>query len=853
GEDNIDSEGSNTPPAKGIVLESTLNQSSESLESQYHDSQTGEADGRVLTAAATIEQQQQAELAASQAYLNNKAAKSILAKNRERRDAHAQRRTDKANTSEAEANSTVPEQPRPTTSGAGTFTIPREPVEDDSMSFEDIFGGLIKATADGRVTALPGMEEIWDAIQREIQMMRLLKEGETTEENPASKVAQQTVAKETKVDEPATKADITVLTDQMREMKLFMHKTTAPPPFRRQEPVSVSSAGPTSAAPAPVSQTGYPPEPSPYPQGFPGGPTAPALYAPRPWRPITCEYCLVGGHFRSQCSDFTEALDKRWVRIYNRELYWPNGEKLVADNPKETVMRRLVEMGIIPAPTPKEAEVSTHVSRVEGSEWRPPIISAEVRTEPEGLSTKESNNPKKKGRIFVGNNKVNEFIDKFGCNKITYEPAQEFILDNPEDCSPVDSTAENYSSEHMSLTPCTLASLDNVETAISQTTEEKTYFLKEPIKSNSPHILERICKRISQIASFNSPDTTGMNSHAFKTSEINWNHLKIPWSSFAAGIVLLASLFLNCLSRIGIDCLRRRKILGEGAKASKMHWKTWSTAWTEWRGGTISVDLLRKVTRLGFQMDSIQWFDGRRWCRTMRNLIHIAKKKKDCLETLNIKSGGKKDGPHRFKARGPNINAKQHEKHLGKDRHQLLVNLPAVHPTQKRTRNLSAYLNERTWSFSIVRQMHSNSKLFIAALFFVLVIHFFLPVQSVTYERTCLNLTNLFSSYYSERGRRHHRAMTDASPSLPVILFQLVEPFASIDGHQARNGFATELAKKGLGADNTVALTLRELVAISPLMAGKLIEALKESAGVDFQGKSKPGEAKASKARVTAD
>ncbi|POV94358.1 hypothetical protein PSTT_16907 [Puccinia striiformis] len=43
--------------------------------------------------------------------------------------------------------------------------------------------------------------------------------------------------------------------------------------------------------------------------------------------------------------------------------------------------------------------------------------------EPEGLSTKESNNPKKKGRIFVGNNKVNEFIDKFGCNKITYEPA----------------------------------------------------------------------------------------------------------------------------------------------------------------------------------------------------------------------------------------------------------------------------------------------------------------------------------------------------------------------------------------------------------------------------------------------
>ncbi|KAI9599914.1 hypothetical protein KEM48_000022 [Puccinia striiformis f. sp. tritici PST-130] len=145
------------------------------------------------------------------------------------------------------------------------------------------------------------------------------------------------------------------------------------------------------------------------------------------------------------------------------------------------------------------------------------------------------------------------------------------------------------------LKPSQPASSDNVEKAISQTIEEKTYFLKEPIKSNSPHILEKICKRISQIASFNSPDTTGMNSHAFETAEINWNHLKIPWGLFAAGIVLLASLFLNCLSWIGIDCLRRRKILGErGGKASKMHWKTWSTAWTEWRGGTISADLLRK-------------------------------------------------------------------------------------------------------------------------------------------------------------------------------------------------------------------------------------------------------------------
>ncbi|KAH9458204.1 hypothetical protein Pst134EB_010506 [Puccinia striiformis f. sp. tritici] len=47
----------------------------------------------------------------------------------------------------------------------------------------------------------------------------------------------------------------------------------------------------------------------------------------------------------------------------------------------------------------------------------------QLEEKPEELSTKESNNPKKEGRIFVGNNKVNEFIDKFGCNKITYEPA----------------------------------------------------------------------------------------------------------------------------------------------------------------------------------------------------------------------------------------------------------------------------------------------------------------------------------------------------------------------------------------------------------------------------------------------
>ncbi|KAI9599915.1 hypothetical protein KEM48_000023 [Puccinia striiformis f. sp. tritici PST-130] len=666
----------------------------------------------------------------------------------------------------------------------------------------------------------------------------------------------------------------------------------------------------------------------------------------------------------------------------------------------------------------------------------------QLEEEPEELSTKESNKLKKEGRIFVGNNKVNKFIDKFGCNKITYEPAvgytpkksaimdlsriikstikkggintseelhyfqiqfetmvhffvshqyithidqftkllwkeypeeaskkfqvkqegitsdqQEFILDNPEDHSPVGATAENYPSEHMSLPPCTLgmieekknsvnldheedyfgpeililegvliaekspavseedpegllielkstwnfieeeepdnyvnvemeinhepaldpvevvqhpeiksietsapterseppeetraagdhayldechsqsdwnfqyeilseksstnisetiktldfeeesllhkeklenylaavlkpsqpASSDNVEKAISQTIEEKTYFLKEPIKSNSPHILEKICKRISQIASFNSPDTTGMNSHAFETAEINWNHLKIPWGLFAAGIVLLASLFLNCLSWIGIDCLRRRKILGErGGKASKMHWKTWSTAWTEWRGGTISADLLRKVTRPGFQMDSIQWFDGRRWCRTMRNVIDIAKKKKDCLETLNIRSGRRKDGTHSFMARGSSLDIQQHKKNIGRCRNQLLSDATraVVHITHKSTRNSSAYLNKQPWPSSIVRQMLSNSKLLIFASFFILGFYFFLPAQSVAYERTRLNISSLFSSSYSDRARR---LAPGESSLLLLIIFRLVELFAINDGYQ---------------------------------------------------------------------
>ncbi|KAH9453337.1 hypothetical protein Pst134EA_024213 [Puccinia striiformis f. sp. tritici] len=235
----------------------------------------------------------------------------------------------------------------------------------------------------------------------------------------------------------------------------------------------------------------------------------------------------------------------------------------------------------------------------------------QLEAEPEELSTKVSNNPKKEGRIFVGNNKVNEFIDKFGCNKITYEPAvgytpkksaimdlsriikstiekggintseelhyfqiqfetmvhffvshqyithidqftkllwkslspkmemaisdpliwdghlilnanfsiaelppydvvvlyiqkefryrkypeeaskkfqvkqenktsnqQEFIVDSPEDHSPVDTTEENYSPEHMSLTPCTLARIGEKKDSVNLDHEEG-YFAPE--------------------------------------------------------------------------------------------------------------------------------------------------------------------------------------------------------------------------------------------------------------------------------------------------------------------------------------------------------------------------------------
>ncbi|KAI7964468.1 hypothetical protein MJO29_002566, partial [Puccinia striiformis f. sp. tritici] len=113
-----------------------------------------------------------------------------------------------------------------------------------------------------------------------------------------------------------------------------------------------------------------------------------------------------------------------------------------------------------------------------------------LEEEPEEFSTKELKSPKEEGRIFVGNNKVNKFIDKFDCNKITYKPAlgytpkksaimdlstQEFILDNPEDHSPVGATAANYPSEHMSLPPCTLGKIGEKKDLVNLDHEEE-YF-----------------------------------------------------------------------------------------------------------------------------------------------------------------------------------------------------------------------------------------------------------------------------------------------------------------------------------------------------------------------------------------
>ncbi|POV97688.1 hypothetical protein PSHT_14459 [Puccinia striiformis] len=75
---------------------------------------------------------------------------------------------------------------------------------------------------------------------------------------------------------------------------------------------------------------------------------------------------------------------------------------------------------------------------------------------------------------------------------------QEFILDNPEDHSPVGATAANYPSEHMSLPPCTLGKIGEKKDLVNLDHEEE-YFGPEILmleraiiaeKEKSPTVVE---------------------------------------------------------------------------------------------------------------------------------------------------------------------------------------------------------------------------------------------------------------------------------------------------------------------------------------------------------------------------
>ncbi|KAI9610965.1 hypothetical protein H4Q26_008811 [Puccinia striiformis f. sp. tritici PST-130] len=153
------------------------------------------------------------------------------------------------------------------------------------------------------------MDVICEAIKQELQLGRMMKEGEPV----LGKTELKSSGTGPKGAEPVTQADLSLLTDQMRDMQLFMHRTATSAPFRQPDPVTVSSAGPSGTTLAPI-------------------------------------------------------------------MYWPNWERLISDNPKEVVIKRLVKLGIIPTVAGKEGEVSTHVSRVAGAKWRPPVVAAEVRT-----------------------------------------------------------------------------------------------------------------------------------------------------------------------------------------------------------------------------------------------------------------------------------------------------------------------------------------------------------------------------------------------------------------------------------------------------------------------------------------
>ncbi|KAI9606388.1 hypothetical protein KEM48_001753 [Puccinia striiformis f. sp. tritici PST-130] len=128
--------------------------------------------------------------------------------------------------------------------------------------------GLIAMAVDGRVTALPEMDVICEAIQWELKLGCMMKEGEVALEQAELR----TTGTGTKGTKPVTRANISVLTNQMRDMQLFMHrKATSAAPFCRPDPVTVSSAGPSGPTPAPVAQLSYPSGLN-FAQGQPVGP-----------------------------------------------------------------------------------------------------------------------------------------------------------------------------------------------------------------------------------------------------------------------------------------------------------------------------------------------------------------------------------------------------------------------------------------------------------------------------------------------------------------------------------------------------------------------------------------------------
>ncbi|KAI9614486.1 hypothetical protein KEM48_005951 [Puccinia striiformis f. sp. tritici PST-130] len=129
--------------------------------------------------------------------------------------------------------------------------------------------------------------------------------------------------------------------------------------------------------------------------------------------------------------------------------------------------------------------------------------------------------------------------------------------------------------------------------------------------------------------------------------------------------------------------------------------------------------------------------------------IMVEKEKKDWLKIQ--RSEWRRDGIRNLKARDPMSNAQQHKKSIGENRHRLLSDVTR-RATQKKTSNLSAYLSQRPWSFPSTREvLITYSNLFTSAVPTTSSFYFFLPAQSVVYERTRLNHANLFRLLFGAR------------------------------------------------------------------------------------------------------